>query len=141
MRRATRTCPRKDSHECHLLRGHLWGDSPGVAVVRNDEFRTSDVPPGTALLVGDAAVFNINGVFCATQARCPHRQGPLSQGQLEGGTVTCPYHGAQFDVTTGAVLRGPARAPLETYRVTVAGDVGRVHGRPESVSPFSSGSA
>jgi nitrite reductase/ring-hydroxylating ferredoxin subunit len=55
-----------------------------------------------------------------------HRQGPLSEGTLDGSTVTCPLHGAQFNVWTGAVLRGPAKDPLKTYRVTVDGEVGRV---------------
>ena len=68
----------------------------------------------------------IEGGFCATQARCTHRQGPLSEGSLDGSTVTCPLHGAQFNVWTGAVLRGPAKDPLKTYAVTVDGDVGRV---------------
>lgn len=66
------------------------------------------------------------GGFCATQARCTHRQGPLSEGTFDGSTVTCPLHGSQFNVRTGAVLRGPAKDPLKTYRVTVDGEVGRV---------------
>jgi len=94
--------------------------------LNENEFRISEVPPGSVLLVGDCAVFNIEGGFCATQATCTHRQGPLSEGTLDGSTVTCPLHGAQFNVWTGAVLRGPARDPLKTYRVTVDGDVGRV---------------
>ena len=76
--------------------------------------------------MGDVAVFNVEGGFCATQARCTHRQGPLSEGTIDGSTVTCPLHGAQFNVWTGAVLRGPAKDPLKTYRVTVDGEVGRV---------------
>jgi 3-phenylpropionate/trans-cinnamate dioxygenase ferredoxin component len=75
------------------------------------------------LLVGDVAVFNVDGGFCATQARCTHRQGPLSEGVINGWIVTCPLHGAQFDVWTGAVLWGPAKDPLKTYAVTVDGDV------------------
>jgi uncharacterized protein YbjT (DUF2867 family)/nitrite reductase/ring-hydroxylating ferredoxin subunit len=94
--------------------------------LKEGEFRISEVPPGSVLLMGDVAVFNIEGGFCATQARCPHRQGPLSEGTLDGSTVTCPLHGAQFNVWTGAVLRGPAKDPLKTYRVTVDGEVGRV---------------
>ena len=90
------------------------------------EFQVSDVPPGSAALVGDAVVFNVDGNFCATQATCTHRGGPLGQGQLDGSTVTCPLHGSQFNVCSGAVLRGPAVDPLMTHRVVVNGDVGRV---------------
>lgn len=92
----------------------------------DNEFRISDVPPGSALLVGDAAVFNVAGNLCATQSKCTHRQGPLSKGKLDGSTVTCPLHGAQFNVCTGAVLRGPAQVPLKTYRVAVEGEIGRI---------------
>ena len=94
-----------------------------------NEFQVSAVPPGSAALIGDAVVFNVGGNFCATQAKCPHRGGQLSQGKLEGSTVTCPLHGSQFNVCSGAVLRGPAIDPLITYRVVVEGDVGRVESR------------
>ena len=76
--------------------------------------------------MGDVAVFNIEGRFCATQARCTHREGPLSEGTLDGSTVTCPWLGSQCNVCTGAVLQGPAKDPLKTYRVTVDGEVERV---------------
>ena len=94
--------------------------------LKENEFRIGEVPPGSVLLVGEVTVFNVDGGFCATQAECPHRQGPLNEGTLDGSTVTCPWHGSQFDVCTGAVLRGPARDPLKTYPVTIEGDVGRV---------------
>jgi nitrite reductase/ring-hydroxylating ferredoxin subunit len=94
--------------------------------LNENEFRVSEVPPGSVLLLFDVAVFNVEGGFCATQARCTHRQGPLSEGVINGSTVTCPLHGAQFDVWTGLVLRGPAKDPLKTYTVTVDGDAGCV---------------
>ena len=94
--------------------------------LKEHEFRVSEVPPGSVLLVGDVAVFNVEGGFCATQAMCTHRQGPLSEGVIDGSTVTCPLHGARFNVWTGAVLRGPATEALKTYAVTVDGDVGHV---------------
>ena len=94
--------------------------------LKENEFRITDVAPGSCALVGDAVVFNVDGQFFATQSRCTHRSGPLNKGKLEGSTVTCPLHGSQFNVTTGAVLSGPARDPLKTYRVTLEGDVGRV---------------
>jgi nitrite reductase/ring-hydroxylating ferredoxin subunit len=80
-------------------------------------------------------VFNVDGGFCATQATCTHRQGALSEGTLDGTTVTCPLHGAQFIIWTGAVLRGPARDPLKTYRVTVDGDIGRIDADSPAPSP------
>ena len=96
------------------------------APLKENEFRISEVPPGSVLLVGSVAVFNVAGGFCATHAACPHRQGPLNEGTLDGTTVTCPWHGSQFNVCTGAVLRGPAKDPLKTYTVTVEGEVGRI---------------
>ena len=50
----------------------------------------------------------------------------LYEGKLEGTTVTCPFHGAQFDVTTGKVLRGPATHSLHPYQVIVDGGIGRI---------------
>jgi uncharacterized protein YbjT (DUF2867 family)/nitrite reductase/ring-hydroxylating ferredoxin subunit len=102
------------------------GVRTGRSQLKENEFRIGEVPPGSVLLVGDCAVFNIEGGFCATQAMCTHRKGPLSEGSLDGTTVTCPLHGAQFNVWTGAVLRGPAKDPLKTYRVTVDGEIGHV---------------
>ena len=102
------------------------GMRTGRSQLEENEFRIGEVPPGSVLLIGDCAVFNIEGGFCATQAMCTHKQGPLSEGSLDGTTVTCPLHGAQFNVWTGAVLRGPAKDPLKTYRVTVDGDIGRI---------------
>jgi nitrite reductase (NADH) small subunit len=67
--------------------------------------RTTDCPPGTAIEVvaGERviALFNVAGTYCALDGICPHQGGPLGQGRLEGCIVTCPWHGWQFDVTSG----------------------------------------
>ena len=128
-----------DEAELGEIRFDEWlGPTTATASGRNErprlkenEFRISEVPPGSVFTVGDVAVFNVEGGFCATQARCPHRQGLLSEGTIDGTTVTCPLHGAQFNVWTGAVLRGPAKDALKTYPVTVDGEVGRI----EAASP------
>ena len=104
----------------------VLGGTNAPPALSENEFRVSEAPAGTALLVGEAAVFNVGGDFCATQVKCTHRQGPLSKGKLDGSTVTCPLHGSQFNVCTGVVLRGPATEPLKTYRVSLEGEIGRV---------------
>ena len=103
-------------------------------VLKENEFRASELPAGSALLVGEAAVFNVGGTFCATEAKCTHRQGPLNKGKLDGTTVTCPLHGSEFNVCTGEVLRGPATDPLKTYRVILDGEIGRVEADDAAVA-------
>lgn len=65
----------------------------------------SDVPVGSAkeVMAGEqvVAVFNVDGKFHAMDGVCPHAGGPLGEGELRGTTVTCPWHGWQFDVTSG----------------------------------------
>lgn len=65
------------------------------------------------------AVANVDGTLHAFGNVCTHRQCPLAKGDLEGSTVTCPCHGSQFDVTTGAVLSGPAEEPVLSYPVRI----------------------
>ena len=67
------------------------------------------------------AIFNIGGQLYGIDVRCTHVGGPLDQGHLEGSVVTCPWHGSQFDVRSGAVKRGPAIKPVRAYRVHVEG--------------------
>lgn len=47
------------------------------------------------------AVYHTQGTFRALDGVCPHAGGPLAKGRLDGSIVTCPWHGWQFDVTTG----------------------------------------
>ncbi len=63
---------------------------------------------------------NVNGQFYCTSARCPHSGGaPLSEGTLDGILLTCPWHEAQFRVTDGQLIRGPAKENLRVYRNVV----------------------
>jgi nitrite reductase/ring-hydroxylating ferredoxin subunit len=56
-----------------------------------------------------------SGEVCAIAATCSHLGGPLDQGDREGDTVTCPWHGSRFDLCTGEVQGGPAVYPQPRY--------------------------
>ena len=85
----------------------------------------ADIPPGRAraCTVGDKvlAVANLDGSFYAIDNTCVHRGGPLAEGALDGQSVICPWHGWQFDVTTGECTTNPA-VKAGCYEVTVEGD-------------------
>lgn len=72
----------------------------------------ADIPPGTGRTVvirgRPIAVFNVDGTYYAIEGTCLHRGGPVGDGDLEGTTVTCPWHGWQYDVTTGCHLLDPS---------------------------------
>jgi nitrite reductase/ring-hydroxylating ferredoxin subunit/uncharacterized membrane protein len=57
-----------------------------------------------------------NDAFAAFDDHCTHRGGPLADGALVCNTVQCPWHGSQFDVTTGQPKAGPAEKPINTYK-------------------------
>jgi nitrite reductase (NADH) small subunit len=65
----------------------------------------SEIPVGSAreLTAGGRviALFNVGGTLYALDGICPHAGGPLGEGTLQGPVITCPWHGWQFDVTTG----------------------------------------
>ena len=63
---------------------------------------------------------NVAGTIFAIDDTCTHRGCSLGDGKLEGSTVQCACHGSRFDVTSGAVVRGPAENPVRSYPVTVA---------------------
>ena len=64
------------------------------------------------------AIFNVEGTLRALDGVCPHQGGPLGEGRLEGCRVTCPWHGWQFDVETGAhLLSQSVRQPMFAVRV------------------------
>ncbi len=68
------------------------------------------------------ALFNVDGTYFAIANACTHVGGPLGEGSLIGNEVTCPLHGAQFDVTSGKVLGGPARSDVKSFPVSLEGD-------------------
>jgi len=83
----------------------------------------SDVVPGTGkvVMVGgkEIALFNVDGTFYALDNECPHRGGPLGEGDLEGCIVTCPWHAWQYDVRTGESITDDLK--VSRYEVKVEG--------------------
>ena len=93
---------------------------------------TAELPENTMVMVVAAGkemlLANVAGTCYAIAHKCSHAGGSLSKGALNGGVVTCPRHGAQFDVTTGqavgdakvAILKFPVK-DVESYPVKVEG--------------------
>jgi len=84
-----------------------------------------ELNPGEAILVHygriPVLVFNIDGDLFAIEDRCSHADVALSGGDIDLKTcqITCPKHGASFDITTGAALSPPAVVPVMTFDVRV----------------------
>ena len=73
---------------------------------------TTDIEPGQGKVIEaegkTLAVFNVDGTFYAVDNTCLHRGGPLGEGELDDKIVTCPWHGWQYDVSTGQNAANPA---------------------------------
>jgi nitrite reductase/ring-hydroxylating ferredoxin subunit len=67
------------------------------------------------------ALFNLDGRFYAIDDTCTHRGGPLCEGEVSGEEVTCPWHGAVYNIKTGAALGPPAPRGVARYAVRVKG--------------------
>ena len=87
--------------------------------------KTSEIPAGSGKVVEvggkTIAVFNCDGTFYATDNTCLHRGGPLGEGALSGKTVTCPWHGWEYDVTSGACTMNTA-IKNQTFPIKVEGE-------------------
>ena len=85
----------------------------------------AELPAGSAKIVEaggkQIALFNAGGAFYAIDNTCKHRGGSLAEGDLDGTSVTCPLHGWEYDVTTGANLDDP-KVKLGCYPVKIDGD-------------------
>jgi 3-phenylpropionate/trans-cinnamate dioxygenase ferredoxin subunit len=83
----------------------------------------ADFLPGTHKVVDVddvmIAVFNVDGKYYAIEDVCTHDGGILTGGPVSGCIVTCPRHGATFDVRTGAALTAPAYEPTASFPVRI----------------------
>ena len=96
--------------------------SDGVTRVR--VAGAGELGPGEGRVVDvegrSVAFFNVDGRYYAIDNTCPHRGGPLGEGDLDGAVVACPWHAWRWDVTTGANVNNPA-VTLSCYPVTEEG--------------------
>lgn len=87
--------------------------------------QVSDFPPSSLKKVQvageDVLVANVGGKIYAITATCTHRGGPLDEGELDGTVVICPWHGGQFDVTTGKVVSPPPMKDESSFEVQIQG--------------------
>jgi len=88
--------------------------------------QADELSPGSGKVVDadgrSIALFNVEGAFHAIENTCTHRGGPLGEGALIGESVTCPWHGANFNVKTGAVTGPPAGTGVRSFVVKVEGN-------------------
>ena len=103
----------------------------------------SEIPPGARKIVDangrSIGVFNVHGTYYALRNTCPHQAAPLCLGQIKGTTLPskpgeyrwaregeilrCPWHGWEFDLTTGRSIFNPHRLRVKTYDVTIESDI------------------
>ena len=89
--------------------------------------KTSEIPPGKLSKVSsdekDILIANIDGNYFALDDTCSHAGASLSEGKLEGCTIICGWHGAQFDCRNGKLVKFPAKInDLKSYNVVVESD-------------------
>jgi metal-sulfur cluster biosynthetic enzyme/nitrite reductase/ring-hydroxylating ferredoxin subunit len=87
---------------------------------------TADIPdPGKTLVEVDGdmvALFHVDGRFYAIDDVCTHDGGPLADGELRDHKISCPRHGAKFDIRTGAALTMPAVRATRAHDVKIEGN-------------------
>ncbi|HEY5820654.1 MAG TPA: non-heme iron oxygenase ferredoxin subunit [Propionibacteriaceae bacterium] len=88
--------------------------------------KAADVAAGTAYAAEidgvEVAIVNSGGTFYAIADECSHATVPLSEGDVEDGTIECYLHGSRFDLKTGRSLGLPATQPVAVYPCQISGD-------------------
>ena len=92
-----------------------------VAVAKLDE-----LPAGTKIVAEangvELVLCNTRDKIFAVQNLCSHAHEKLDCGKMKNGWLSCPVHGARFDLETGEPMNPPATIPIKTYEVRIAGD-------------------
>ena len=88
-----------------------------TADITEGEVIRVDLEDGRAL-----AIYHVGGAYYATDDLCTHGDASLSEGEIEDGTILCPFHMGSFDIRTGEAVASPCYIPLKTYPVERRGD-------------------
>jgi nitrite reductase/ring-hydroxylating ferredoxin subunit/uncharacterized membrane protein len=92
----------------------------------------AEVPDGapTKVMFGSTAILVVRrgDVVHAIRETCTHAGGPLSEGELKGDTITCPWHYSTFRLSDGAVVHGPAGTRQPSYAARINGDMVEIQG-------------
>lgn len=99
--------------------------------------RVEDIPEGHAIVVMgpeglSIALFKLNGEIFALENVCPHMGGPLGEGEIEDGYVTCPWHAWKFDIKDGACENMPGD---DAKKIDVVVEDGNIYLNSRSVPP------
>jgi nitrite reductase/ring-hydroxylating ferredoxin subunit len=97
-----------------------WNVEEGVKVAKKSELGPGQIKK-VVVNGKEIALYNLDGSFYATTTICPHQGGPLDEGELDGETVICPWHGWMFKVTDGSAIMNP-KVRIKTYPVKLVGD-------------------
>ena len=89
--------------------------------------KTTEVMPGQMKKVlvdeNEVVVINIDENYFAINDTCSHAGGSLSEGKLDGSTITCDWHGAQFECKNGKLVKFPVQInDLKSYKVVIESD-------------------
>jgi len=90
-----------------------------LLLCRSEDVAAGDIlrvdPPGHVPL----AVYNLGGTFYVTDDTCSHGEASLSEGEIDGDLIECPFHAGCFEIATGEPAVPPCTIPIRSYAVTV----------------------
>ena len=92
---------------------------PTVAVLQASELAEGAVRAVLVPGYPPIAVYNLGGIFFATDDTCTHGHASLAEGDIEGDEIICPFHEGSFDIRSGEAVGPPCLEPIRSYPVSV----------------------
>ena len=91
-------------------------------------FNPDELAPGEIRLVvlderAPITVYNLNGEYFVTDDTCTHGEASLSEGDIEGDEIICPFHMGSFNIRTGEAAQAPCMEPIRSYPVRLEDDM------------------